>query len=141
MIRAKHLNPVALGDDPSGMITCNGWFSWVPGCGVATDIQNYLAEQIRDSCGSAGEVVPLRLLHSEDTLARGSLDYWSRQSTQSIIESLAPGSPGSLVVKANGTIMDGNTRIFVLMQRGYGVDSLPRELYQSFPPMWDEELP
>jgi hypothetical protein len=28
------------GSDSDGMATCGGWLSWVPGCGVATDLQN-----------------------------------------------------------------------------------------------------
>jgi hypothetical protein len=36
-------------------------------------------------------------------------------------------------VKPDGTILDGNTRIWVLRQRGYDVDSLPRVTYVPQP--------
>jgi hypothetical protein len=51
-----------------------------------------------------------------------------------------PGSASPLLVKANGTIMQGNTRIWILMQRGYDVDSLPRVPYES-PSLPFEEFP
>lgn len=31
-----------------------------------------------------------------------------------------------LIVKANGMIMQGNTRIYILIQRGFDVNALPR---------------
>lgn len=33
--------------DPSGSITCAGWFSWVPGCGVITSLQNQASAAFR----------------------------------------------------------------------------------------------
>lgn len=36
-----------------------------------------------------------------------------------------------LVAKADGTIMSGNTRVFVLRERGYDVDALPRTPYEE----------
>jgi hypothetical protein len=42
--------------------------------------------------------------------------------------SLRPGLPEALKVKADGRILNCNTRIKVLDERGYDVDSLPREI-------------
>jgi len=76
---------------------------------------------------------PLRRLHPDSTyesdqLAKGSLDYWRRQSTDRIVDSLKPGANRPLVVDLDGTIRDGNTRIKVLQERGYDVDTLPRTM-------------
>jgi hypothetical protein len=49
--------------------------------------------------------------------------------TPAIIQSLAPGVAGCLKVKANGIVMDGNTRAKVLEERGYPLESLPFEPY------------
>jgi|RhiMethySRZTD1v2_1073278.scaffolds.fasta_scaffold288834_2 hypothetical protein len=81
---------------------------------------------------------PLRRLHPDSTyerdqIAKGSLDYWRRQSTDKIVDSLKPGARRPLVVEADGTIRDGNTRIRVLQERGYDVDSLPRVPYNDPP--------
>jgi hypothetical protein len=74
----------------------------------------------------------LKFLHSASTWLSGSaktsFEYWSKQATEKIIESLKPGAAEALRVKANGTIMNGNTRIKVLQERGVDVDSLPREI-------------
>lgn len=76
---------------------------------------------------------PLKYIHSDDTIKDGSgkysYDYWSQQSTQVIVDSLKPGRIESLKVKPDGRIMDGNTRIKVLEERGYDINSLPRESY------------
>uniref|UniRef100_UPI00211ED1DE RHS repeat-associated core domain-containing protein n=1 Tax=Bradyrhizobium sp. SRS-191 TaxID=2962606 RepID=UPI00211ED1DE len=74
----------------------------------------------------------LRPLHSEDTITRGnksSYDYWSKQDNQAIVDSLQPGLPESLKAKPDGTIMNGNTRYYILRNRGYPVDSLPRDTH------------
>jgi hypothetical protein len=75
---------------------------------------------------------PLRRIHSDHTLEAGAnrvaLEYWRKQSTEDIVASLQPGQPEALKVKFDGRIMNGNTRIKVLEERGFDVNSLPREL-------------
>jgi hypothetical protein len=44
------------------------------------------------------------------------------------MQSLAPGEPGSLKVRDDGTILDGHHRIALLRDRGIDVDQLPREV-------------
>ena len=75
---------------------------------------------------------PLRRIHSDQTLEVGSnrvaLEYWRQQPTEDIVESLKPGGPEALKVKPDGRIMNGNTRIKVLEERGFDIHSLPREV-------------
>jgi hypothetical protein len=70
--------------------------------------------------------LPLKLLHPEKTLSKTTLAYFRKQATDDIVRSLAPGSAEALTVNAAGTVMQGNHRIFVLMERGFDVNSLPR---------------
>lgn len=86
--------------------------------------------------------VPLRALHSNETLERSnkaSLDYWSKQSTDDIVASLRPGQHEALIVRDDGVVMNGNTRVYTLRSRGYDVDSLPREPYGSSGPQSEED--
>jgi len=75
---------------------------------------------------------PLRRIHSDQTLETGpskfSLDYWRKQPTDDIIRSLQPGNADALRVKPDGRIMNGNTRIKVLEERGVDYQNLPREI-------------
>ncbi|MGB5710352.1 MAG: RHS repeat-associated core domain-containing protein, partial [Waterburya sp.] len=66
----------------------------------------------------------LKLLHGEASLSKSSLDYWAKQSTEKIVESLKLVSKEPLRLKGN-KIMQGNHRIKILMERGYDVKSLP----------------
>lgn len=72
---------------------------------------------------------PLKRFHTdavhESRRYRHSLQFWRKHTTREIVESLKPGGPESLKVKADGTVMQGNTRIKVLQERGYDVDMLP----------------
>jgi hypothetical protein len=74
----------------------------------------------------------LRRIHSDQTLEAGAsrlaLEYWRQQSTADIVQSLQPGNIEALKVKSDGRIMNGNTRIKVLEERGFDVHSLPREM-------------
>ena len=75
---------------------------------------------------------PLRRIHADKTLETGpnrySLDHWRKLPTDEIIKSLEPGNVESLRVKPDGRIMNGNTRIKVLEERGVDVNKLPREI-------------
>lgn len=76
----------------------------------------------------------LTLLHDEQRIRRQtSYDYWEQQSTDVIVGSLRPEAANPLTAKPNGTVMQGNTRIFVLRQRGVDVDSLPRVIHNPYP--------
>jgi hypothetical protein len=56
------------------------------------------------------------------------LEYWRQQATEDIVESLKSGGPEALKVKPDGRILNGNTRIKVLEERGFDINSLPREV-------------
>jgi hypothetical protein len=75
---------------------------------------------------------PLQRIHLDTVYQSGSakraLDYWRKQSTDAIVRSLAPGGREALRVKPDGRIMNGNTRIKVLEERGFDLNSLPREI-------------
>jgi hypothetical protein len=75
---------------------------------------------------------PLRRIHSDQTLESGSnrfaLEYWRRQPTENIVQSLRPGNAETLKVKPDGRVMNGNIRIKVLEERGFDINSLPREV-------------
>lgn len=75
----------------------------------------------------------LRRLHPDSTILSNSssVSYWKLQSDTAIAHSLRPGGPAPLRVKSDGTIMDGNTRIYVLELRGYDINKLPFESYDS----------
>ena len=83
-----------------------------------------------------GREPPLRRIHESvyelDPNARKSLEYFRTRPTQEIVESLRkiPGREEYLIVKPDGRVVQGNTRIKVLQERGYSVDDLPREIHE-----------
>lgn len=81
---------------------------------------------------SASSPPPLQRVHPHAIYQSGSakiaLEYWRKQSTDDIVRSLVPGSREALRVKLDGRIMNGNTRIKVLEERGFDINHLPREI-------------
>ena len=71
---------------------------------------------------------PLKPLHSDSSLSPAKLAQYAKATTQELLDSLRPGEPGSLKVRADGTMVDGHHRIKILRDRGVDVDSLPREV-------------
>jgi hypothetical protein len=78
---------------------------------------------------------PLKRFHSDAIYEvrryRDSLEYWRRQPTYRIVESLRhrrsdPRYGEYLKVTSDGTVMQGNTRVKVLQERGYNVNNLRR---------------
>jgi len=80
-----------------------------------------------DSQGAA----PLRFLHSHSALNNVKLEVFRRLSTSELIFSLAPGQPGSLKARRDGTVLDGHHRLCVLSERGEDIDRLPREIMEK----------
>jgi len=76
--------------------------------------------------------LPLRRIHSDQTITSGSnrysFEYWQKQRTDVIVKSLQPGSREALRVKADGRIFNGNTRLKVLEERGFNINTLPVEI-------------
>jgi RHS repeat-associated protein len=93
---------------------------------------------VGSDCRNTWNVAGLQRLHSEATIRQSnsaSYDYWSKKSTQEIIDSLKADSPyGELTINANGTVMDGNTRILVLEQRGVNIGELPFNMLEPGEP-------
>jgi RHS repeat-associated protein len=78
----------------------------------------------------------LKRIHSDEThdspgLNRDSLEYWRGQRTEDIVRSLEPrpGNDEGLIVNQRGSVLQGNTRLKVLQDRGYDIQSLPREVH------------
>jgi hypothetical protein len=67
-------------------------------------------------------------LHPDSSLSAAKLDGFRKVPTQSLIDSLKPGQPGSLKTRPDGTMLDGHHRIKILRERGVDVDSLEREI-------------
>jgi hypothetical protein len=74
---------------------------------------------------------PLKPLHSESSLSQPKLEAFRRLSTEQLIASLRPGEPGGLKARPDGTILEGHHRIFVLRERGFEVDTLPRDVQEK----------
>ena len=70
----------------------------------------------------------LKFLHSRSSLNRAKLEQFRRLATSELKTSLAPGQPGSLKVRPDGTVLDGHHRITVLEDRGEDIHRLPREI-------------
>jgi hypothetical protein len=75
----------------------------------------------------AHAVPPLKPLHSEEVLVASKLAQFERLTTETLVQSLAPGQFGCLKTRPDGTIIDGHHRIHILRQREVNVDALPRE--------------
>ena len=71
---------------------------------------------------------PLKYLHSPSTLIESKLTAFRKLDTESIVESLRPGSPGALKIRPDGTVLDGHHRLQVLCERCVDIDALPREV-------------
>lgn len=74
------------------------------------------------------EIPPLQPLHDTTLLNQAKLSLYAKLTTVELVQSLAPGEPGSLKARHDGTILDGHHRIEILRARGIDVDQLPREV-------------
>jgi hypothetical protein len=61
------------------------------------------------------------------------LDLFRGLSTDELILSLAPGRPGALKVRPDGTVLDGYHRLRVLIERGTDIRHLPPEIMEREP--------
>ncbi len=78
----------------------------------------------KTSKGASQSPTKLKFLHPESSMSRSNLNFWSKQSTEAIVESLKPSAESPLRLKGN-LIMQGNTRMHVLLKRGFNIDTLP----------------
>lgn len=77
------------------------------------------------------KIPKLRFLHAPGTLSQVKMDVFRRRSTADLKSSLAPGQPGSLKVRKDGTVLDGHHRLSVLEERGEPINWLPREIIEK----------
>jgi hypothetical protein len=75
----------------------------------------------------------LQFLHFESSLNRVKLEQLRRVSTDVLKDSLLPGQRDSLKVRADGTVLDGHHRIYILRERGEDIDRLPRQIMEKEP--------
>jgi hypothetical protein len=71
---------------------------------------------------------PLRLIHSEQSFSPTNLRYWRSKDADYILASFSdPSNPNyqPLLVRSDGTVINGNTRLFVLQERGYDINKIP----------------
>ena len=76
---------------------------------------------------------PLTPLHPDGSLIRSKLEQYGKLSNQELIDSLKPGTRGSLKARPDGTMVDGHHRIKILRDRDVDVDALPREIVPKDP--------
>jgi hypothetical protein len=61
---------------------------------------------------------PLKTLHLDSSLNAGKLAKMERLSTEALLASLLPGLRDCLKTRPDGTILDGDHRIYILRKRG-----------------------
>lgn len=67
-------------------------------------------------------------LHPDSSLSLVKLRKMEQIPTENLKASLLPGQDHCLKTRADGTILDGHHRIYILRKRGVEVDALPREI-------------
>jgi hypothetical protein len=77
---------------------------------------------------ASGRPTPRRL-HADSTLSPAALDFWRKQKDDDILTSLSTGrlgrnDVGKLVLQPDGTVMNGNTRVKCLEERGHDLNKL-----------------
>jgi RHS repeat-associated protein len=102
--------------------------------GNTIDWNKASASQVRGAYAAAANAMILRLIHGPETISGAAMDSVRKMSTADIIDSLKNGDqPG--IIKPDGTVMNGNTRLSVLQERGVDINSLglqPDPMYGEF---------
>lgn len=71
---------------------------------------------------------PLKSLHPDSSLSQVKLTQFSKLSTDELLDSLRPGSPGALKTRPDGAVIEGHHRLAVLRGRSVAIEALPREI-------------
>lgn len=132
----KIQNGITRGIQNAANNTCNALASgvWWPGCVTTPSPCNNASVSGSTTVWNTDGLPSLKTLHPRSTIeADPSFSYWSQQSTDSIVRSLSPSSDEPLTANWDGVVMDGNTRITILQDRGYDVDLLPRDVLDVIP--------
>jgi hypothetical protein len=72
----------------------------------------------------------LRIIHGDESFSPSSLAYWRTRTVDYILDSFANPANDEyqpLIVRPDGTVLNGNTRLFVLEERGYDINMIPWE--------------
>ena len=102
--------------------------------GNSIDWNKASASQVRSTYASVVGAMILRLIHGPETLQGAAMDSVRKMSTEDIINSLKNGDEPA-IIKPDGTVMNGNTRLAVLQERGVDINSLglrPDPMYDEF---------
>lgn len=73
------------------------------------------------------ELPRLKPLHADSSLNAAKLAKLDRCSSEILLDSLREGA-NRLKTRADGTILEGHHRVYILRQRGVNVDRLPRDV-------------
>jgi RHS repeat-associated protein len=102
--------------------------------GDTIDWHKASASQVRETYAVVVNAMILRLIHGPSTISGAAMDSVRKMSTEEIINSLKNGDqPG--IIKSDGTVMNGNTRLAVLQERGVDINKLglkPDPMYEEF---------
>jgi RHS repeat-associated protein len=102
--------------------------------GNSIDWNKASASQVRTTYGAVVTAMIIRLIHSPATISGAAMNSVRAMSTEEIIYSLKYGEqPG--IIKPDGTVMNGNTRLAVLQERGVDINKLglkPDPMYEEF---------
>ena len=102
--------------------------------GKTIDWTKASASQVRGTYSAViGEMI-LRLIHGPETISGAAMDSVRKMSTEDIINSLKNGDQPA-IIKPDGTVMNGNTRLAVLRERGVDINKLglkPDPMYEEF---------
>jgi hypothetical protein len=119
--------------------------------GNTIDWSTASSKQVNDSFGHAVETAAsgaflYKLLHNPDTILKNpNIDKIRQMSTEDIIKSLNTAGDEMMTIKPDGTVMQGNSRLFVLEERGLNINDLGLrpQIYNSpsLTPWEDEMLP
>ena len=100
-------------------------------------LRNWVANQLTPPPGVSLGIIPpqaLGLIHSPEVIeANPNFPGLNQLSTEELVNSLAPGAKEPLTLGPGGSVLQGNTRVYILMQRGYDVNSLPTTPYAPSP--------
>jgi hypothetical protein len=66
----------------------------------------------------------LKTMHTDRALDKRSLEYWRKQPSEEIVKSLQTPGNERLRIRPDGTVLQGNHRVKVLLERGYDTSKL-----------------
>jgi len=117
--------------------------------GNTIDWSTASSKQVNDSFGHAVQTAAsgaflYKLLHDAGTILKDSdIESIRQMSTEDIIKSLNAAGKEIMKIKPDGTVMNGNTRLFVLQERGLNINELglrPQIYFSPSETPWEDEM-